>query len=282
MSARLLLGALALLGGCGSSAPPAPAPADPAAPRADPAPQVAPAPPPIAALPLEIARASELPAPATPERALIDRWAAEVAYDLAANARDTYFRARRTEMTLLGDGARVVELSGSNGDSPRPEGGTIHVIERDGTLGATVRAWVGAIHACPAGAAPDPEGALAGCEDLAPTVARALLAHADAGDPVAAVRRLVEEMAVISHPASTLDFVERERDVAGTRVRGERFVPLAATRDATGLSASGTIVVHATCAPRVETYRFELRVEGDTLSLTRILIATQQLTTRCI
>ncbi len=253
-------------------------------------------------LPYELARGTALPDPSSPQGLLLARWARAVRYDLATET-DTYFRASRTELTLLGDTA-IVELTGSNGDSPRGAGGTVWVVERDGRPGPALRVSshlalapsptgepdddgtdAVQIGACDESAdAPSDESAslLAGCEDLGPAVARALLTRAQAGSPTDEVRRFLTEHLRVADPVVSLDLVERAAGVPGTVAQRRRFVRFSATLDDAGLHAAGTVRLQRTCSPRVEYASFTLEVTPERIVLTRAAVSTETLSTRCL
>lgn len=282
-----------------------------AAPVVEPPPPPPPEPPPVASLPYELARGAPLPLAGTAERALIDRWGSLLFVNVAEQERRLHFVAERSELALL-DGTPLVMLSGSGDESPRPVGGSVFLLERDGAPGlvldvevssllgvgidadvvqpptpwlrsaaacddASVRAHYASRHAL--GVAMR-EGAP--CEDLMPRLASSLLARADASAPEDAVRGFLAELASVAMHDARVEVLERSRDLRGQRSRGARFVPFVVTRDAEGLTAEGTVVTHMTCAVVVPYDSFTLRVTATELVLDHVAISRETLTTRCL
>jgi hypothetical protein len=235
-----------------------------------------------------------------------------VGFDPAAEDAFT-FRAAQTDLALLGD-ARVVELSGHDSDMPRGDGGSLLVLDRDGTAGPALRAvlieppssisadgtvtvertpWLGGIGACDEAALPEPPpehderlAPLVDCEDLVPQVARAFLARLDAETPIATplddVCAFLGELMRVASPASSLECLESARDVQGQRTPRARFVPLRAVRDETGLHAEGTLRLGGTCTGVLRYVTFTLEVTPDRITLAREPLATQTLDAHCL
>jgi len=254
-------------------------------------------------LPYELARGSALPEPSSPEGQLLARWAGAVHYDLATETH-TYFRASRTDLSLLGETA-IVELTGSNGDSPRGAGGTLLVVEREGRPGPRLRVFsplaqassptgqlddessdevrVGACDdGAPEAASDGPASPMDGCEDLGPVVARSLLSRASAANAADEVRRFLTEHLRVADPVLSVDVLERAADVPGTATQRRRFVRFAATRDETGLHAAGTVRLQRTCSPLVHYASFTLEVTPESVVLTRAAVSSETLSTRCL
>lgn len=304
---RLRLASLVLLAACGS-AEPSPAPPPTAPPPAAPPPTSEaepPPPPPALALPYTLASGGALPEVGTPERGMLDRWAAAVGYDLPSLAGQTSFEIVPATLGFFGE-LRVLRISGHDDTMPRPHGGTLYLIDEplparrlvvrtlslaesgiaadpsDAT--APRRPWLLAVRACTDDeleASADDVG-LAACDDLAPTVSRALRERASAGAE-AAVLALLSELASTAWPAATVSIVESAADVRGARSRAAAWAPFTSSVDAAGLlHAEGTFQLGGTCVMTIPTVSMRLVASDDALTIDVAPVAVETLTTHCI